>query len=171
MSNIVDRAEAYAILHHGEQTYGDEFPYKMHLQAVVSVLRRFNCTNDEAQCVGWLHDVLEDTPTATYEDLDMFFGRFIADTVAALTEPKGDREWKHSQAYPRINQSELAIIVKLADRIANVEAGGKKTGMYRKEHAEFKAALTNGKERAPMFYMWEYLDSLLIKVSTEKETV
>lgn len=165
MSNIIERAKAYALQHHGDQKYGDEFPYSVHLQAVVSVLYRFEIANETRVSIAWLHDVLEDT-NATYEDLITFFGVEIADAVAALTEPKGgNRAWRHSQSYPRIRQNANALIVKLPDRIANVESGGKKVGMYRKEHAEFKQALLPNLMLANTTIlqpMWDHLDSLLV---------
>src|SRR5262249_38164816 len=158
--------------------YGDEFDYIVHLQATESVLRRFGV--DESKgigyewllCIAWLHDVLEDTET-TYEDLEPFFELTICNIVATLTEPKGgNRKWRHSQTYPRIAQHEMAIVVKLADRIANVEASGSKVGMYRKEHHEFKRTLraldpahkAQGNLWWIMEAMWNHLDSLLIPV-------
>lgn len=169
---IVERAKIYALQHHGDQKYGDEFPYSVHLQAVVSVLYRFEIANPTRVCIAWLHDVLEDTD-AQYEDLITFFGLEIADAVAALTEPKGgNRAWRHGQAYPRIRQNGDALIIKLADRIANVESGGKKVGMYRKEHAEFKAVLSNNMlgtyMHTPLRDLWEHLDSLLVVQPVEK---
>ena len=58
-----------------------------------------------------------------------------------------------------------AILVKLADRIANTEAsraGAKRPllGMYRKEHASFKARLAgHGGEIADA--MWAHLESIV----------
>lgn len=171
--NVLHNARVYATKAHNGQTYGGEFPYVIHLQAVESVLLRFGITDENLRCAAWLHDVLEDTDL-TYEDLVMFFGSEVANIVAALTEPKGgNRKWRHSQTYPRIRQNNDAIIVKLADRIANVEAGGRKLGMYRKEHHDFKHALYNVDELRETRYhdvvreMWNYLDSLLIVAPDE----
>lgn len=163
------RAKRYAVRAHGDQKYGDEFPYAMHLQAVESVLLRFGIFDEDLRCAAWLHDVLEDTDR-TYEDMSAFHGVHITNIVAALTEPKGgNRSWRHSQTYPRIAQNSAAVIVKIADRIANVEAGGK-ADMYRAEHAEFKRALLATSDKfstddiVVINAMFEYLDSLLIEV-------
>lgn len=165
------RAKRYAVRAHGDQKYGDEFPYVLHLQAVESVLLRFGIFDEDLRMAAWLHDVLEDTDSE-YEDLVTFFGREVADIVAILTEPKGgNRKWRHAQTYPRIAQNYKAIIVKVADRIANVEAGGKKVDMYRKEHGDFKAALQSNygtmfdvDQVVMMNSLFDYLDELLIEV-------
>ena len=50
------------------------------------------------------------------------------------------------------------MIVKLADRIANVQAGGPKRAMYRAEQPAFRGTVrTAGVADA----MWAYLDALL----------
>lgn len=163
----VNYAKKYAIAAHGDQKYGEEFPYAIHLQAVESVLIRFGMFNETLLCAAWLHDVLEDTDK-TYEEMSSYFGIAVADIVAKLTEPKGgNREWRHAQTYPRIAQDVNAVIVKLADRIANIEAGGDKAGMYLKEYFGFKLALVS--HSLPMvgtdvMQMWNYLDELMIEL-------
>lgn len=136
---LVKRARAFAIKRHAGQTYGDEFPYALHLAFVESVGVRFDFTSERSLCGFWLHDTMEDTPTE-YEELVALFGQAIADDVAALTEPKGgNRAWRHEQTYPKIaERGPFAVGLKLADRIANVEAGGSKVKMYLKEHKVFK---------------------------------
>jgi (p)ppGpp synthase/HD superfamily hydrolase len=166
----VYRAKRYAVRAHGDQKYGDEFPYALHLQAVESVLLRFGIFDEDLRVAAWLHDVLEDTD-AEYEDLVTFFGREIADIVAALTEPKGgNRKWRHAQTYPRIAQNYKSVLVKVADRIANVESGGRLVEMYRKEHADFKTALQANYDKFDtdqiviIDSLFDYLDELLIEV-------
>jgi (p)ppGpp synthase/HD superfamily hydrolase len=166
----VYRAKRFAVRAHGEQKYGDEFPYALHLQAVESVLLRFGIFDEDLRVAAWLHDVLEDTD-AEYEDLITFFGREIADIVAAVTEPKGgNRKWRHAQAYPRIAQNYKAVLVKVADRIANVESGGRLVDMYRKEHDDFKLAMQSNYHKfdtdqvVVIDSLFDYLDELLIEV-------
>jgi guanosine-3',5'-bis(diphosphate) 3'-pyrophosphohydrolase len=81
---VLQRARRLATIAHGDQKYGDEFPYAVHLQATESVLLRFGITDFELRAIAWLHDVLEDTEK-TYEELEVFFGSAIADAVADLT--------------------------------------------------------------------------------------
>jgi hypothetical protein len=61
---------------------------------------------------------------------------------------------------PKTASNPDAIIVKLTDRIANIEHGGK-VEMYAKEYDEFKGALqlTSPSSAADM---WKYLDNLLL---------
>ena len=54
---MLDKARAFALTAHGSQMYGDR-PYAFHLEAVVSLLSGYGT---DAQIVGYLHDVIEDT--------------------------------------------------------------------------------------------------------------
>src|SRR5690349_3037066 len=169
--SLSQRALKYAVKAHGDQKYGNELPYKVHLLWVMNTLREFGFDIETMLAVAALHDVLEDTH-AQYEELVTLFGEVVAITVATLTEPKGgNRKWRHEQTYPRIARNDVAIIVKLADRIANVETGGSKIAMYRKEHANFKEALYGhmntmdwlGRVNA----MWTYLDDLISNINQQ----
>lgn len=158
----INNAKLFAVKNHGDQKYGDEFPYAIHLQACESVLLRFGLTDAELRICAWLHDVLEDT-VATYEDVELYFGTRVASIVSAVTEPKGgNRAWRHSQTYPRIRLLKEAVIIKLADRIANVEFSGKRRDMYKKEYGEFKKALYLSSDPDVILQMWSHLDSLMI---------
>lgn len=170
MDKLISLAKTYAATAHRDQKYGDEFPYTVHLQAVESVANRFGIEDPVILAACWLHDTLEDCPSVEYEELETLFGQEIADVIAALTEPKGgNRKWRHEQTYPRIRQNQKAVAVKLCDRIANVESGGKKQGMYRKEHMDFKRSLIWAKFsdeslRKIVYDMWDALDELIAGV-------
>lgn len=169
MTDLVKRAKEYAKVHHAGQKYGGEFDYFVHLQATESVLLRYGIADEFLRAGAILHDVLEDTG-ATYEEVDTYFGTRVASMVSALTEPKGgNRKWRHEQTYPRIKASQDAIIVKLADRIANVEANGTKVGMYKKEHPEFKLQVLQFCDTEIGKEMIGYLDELLIRMVVVKE--
>lgn len=168
-SPVVLNARQFAHQYHGDQKYSEEFPYTMHLQAVESVLLRFGVIDPELRAAAWLHDVLEDT-TATHEMLAIYFSERIVAIVDAVTEPKGgNRKWRHDMTYPKIAQSDDFILIKLADRIANVEASGTKFQMYRKEYKYFEESLDScedrpcGEEREAIVGMWLYLDSLMME--------
>lgn len=158
-------ARLFALQHHGDQTYGDGVPYSVHLFAVEVVLRRFGFHEVEFLQAAWLHDVLEDTDADPAQVLAMF-GQRVFDMVSAVTEPKWvdgakpNRKTRHAMTYPRIVANPDAVILKLADRIANVESGGKRE-MYAKEHAAFKAALAYDKTTCHRGYaMGIHLDLL-----------
>lgn len=159
---IIQKALHYAAMKHGDQKYGDGVPYMTHIASVVSLLHEYNAPVIVI-AAGALHDVLEDTDT-TYDELNIEFGPHIADLVLAVTNPKeGNRKEKHAIQYPKILQyGQYAIMVKLADRLANVLSGGK-VGMYRKEHEEFKKVLKDGDkfQSYSVARMWTELDELL----------
>lgn len=161
-TEMLSTARKVALEAHEGQLYG-ELPYIVHLHAVEMVLRRFGITDERLLVSAYLHDVLEDT---NYEpaSLKELFGEEVLEIVEAVTEPDtGTRKERHAVTYPRIKHHSEARLLKLADRIANVESGGK-TDMYRKEHMDFHTALCKNtwiseKESS----MWLHLNSLLIR--------
>jgi (p)ppGpp synthase/HD superfamily hydrolase len=170
----VKNARKFAIGAHDGQMYGDEFPYKVHLGAAVSVLAHYEISNPVLKCAVWLHDTLEDTDT-TYNDLVMYFGSDVADVVSAVTKPEGmTRREADKITLPRIRADWRAVIVKLCDRISHVESGGKKVGMYVKEHTAFKGALITA-EIPEMFQdvvnrMWARLDRGIMECARESKS-
>lgn len=157
------KAKEFAIAQHGSQKYG-EHPYSHHLAQVSQVLTEFGYANDEAiAAAGWLHDTLEDTPT-TYEMLMTEFGKETADTVRAVTsEPGRNRADRFRKTALKIQSNKKALIVKLADRIANTEASfqsdPKLYKMYFKEFPLFKELLYNPQD-VELISLWNRLESL-----------
>lgn len=148
---LTDQARDFAITSHGDQKYGIH-PYEIHLGNVVTALMRFGVTpTDEYQTdllrSAWLHDVIEDTEV-TREELAEKFGEKVAVIVYALSDEKGNsREERKINFYLKISGSEEAIIVKLADRISNVEfslihGNDRKYDVYKTEQKKFEEAIT-----------------------------
>lgn len=111
----------------------------------------------------WLHDAVEDTDM-TVAQVELMFGKRVADLVYRVTNEQGkNRRERHEKTYPKILASDDAITLKLADRIANVEASietsdNDKIGMYLKEYEGFRNKLhKDGTHDA----MWRHLDFLL----------
>jgi (p)ppGpp synthase/HD superfamily hydrolase len=166
---LLRQAKAVAVEAHGEQRFGT-LPYEYHLQSVVKVLDRFGVKIEDPQLApllvaGWLHDVLEDTPLMR-DDLKAQFGPEVAELVWRVTdEPGVSREDRKPATYRKTRDNELAIILKLADRIANVEEGinakTNKLGMYRREQAEFSGILRDASQHPIALAMWKHLDNLL----------
>jgi (p)ppGpp synthase/HD superfamily hydrolase len=143
---------------HGNQTYDDIYPYKKHLDDVVEVLKRFGYAG-KYLVAGYLHDIIEDT-SLSYNKVKKFYGYEVAEMVYCVTDELGrNREEKKRKTLPKTASNPDAIIVKLADRIANIEHGGK-IDMYAKEYSQFKGALhlNSPKGSEPM---WEHLETLL----------
>lgn len=158
-----DAARSYAIQMHGDQKYGVH-PYVHHLDAVVALLRPYG---EQAQVVGYLHDVVEDTE-ATVADVAERFGTLVAGCVALLSDaPGANRKERKARTYAAMShvkgEQELALTVKAADRLANVRAcvaDGHRDlwETYRGEHATFKAAAYRAGQCDPL---WAELDTLL----------
>lgn len=145
MTANVTRARAFAVAAHGEQRYGDQ-PYSVHLDAVAALLAPFG---EEAQVVGYLHDVLEDTAVSPGQ-LRVESGERVAKLVSLVTdEPGANRRERKARSNAKMaavtGEDSLALVVKAADRLANLRAsaaGGSdsKLGMYRREHPDFRRA-------------------------------
>ena len=160
----VKEAAYLAISLHGMQTY-DKHPYYYHLEQVVDVLKEFGFTEDKFVIAGYLHDVMEDT-AISYNDIKNQFGEEIAEIVYAVTDELGrNRKERKAKTYPKIMTNTDAIIVKLADRIANVRNSMKykpEMGkMYSKEFGEFKNALYSSTHTEAKG-MWNELETIIL---------
>jgi (p)ppGpp synthase/HD superfamily hydrolase len=156
-------AAAFAIRAHGDQRYGEQ-PYVSHLVAVTHNLRRFGQGRIELICAAWLHDTVEDTQV-TVDEVRAAFGDDVAAIVDAVTTQAGpDRTSRNALTYPRIVAIPGAVTVKLADRIANVEAcwsnQSYKLFRYRDEYPGFREAMRDD-AHLPTLAMWDHLDKLL----------
>ena len=102
-----------------------------------------------AQVIGYLHDVVEDT-SVDLATIEREFGSLAASCIAILTVEQGiNRKDIKSKTYAKMKNvnggNELSLIVKAADRLANVEAcmenNSRKLEMYRSEQSQFHNAV------------------------------
>jgi hypothetical protein len=145
MTSLVSRARTFALAAHGDQEYGSH-PYHVHLDAVAHLARPYG---EQAQAIAYLHDVAEDTEVGIGAITEAF-GAFIAECVAVLTDaPGSDRKERKRKTYERMagvsGDLELALVVKAADRVANMRAcvaDGRHSllAVYKGEHATFRGA-------------------------------
>jgi (p)ppGpp synthase/HD superfamily hydrolase len=152
----------FAVAAHGAQRYGDG-PYSVHLDAVAAI------AGPEHEAVAYLHDVLEDTE-ADAAELALRFGAHVMACVVLLTDPEGpNRRARKALLHERLRrvgpELHAALVVKAADRLANVRASAANNpgllAMYAGEHAEFRAAAY----RAGLCdAIWAELDELLAAV-------
>lgn len=141
-----DKARQFAIQAHGDQRYGNR-PYAFHLDAVATHAAPYG---EVAQVVAYLHDVVEDTDIEV-ADIEAVFGPFVARCVALLTdEPGADRAERKRRTNAKLAgvgpDHQLALVVKTADRLANVTAcirdgHTRKLAMYAGEHRAFREAV------------------------------
>jgi len=182
--SIASLARTFAIWAHGDQKYGD-LPYVHHLDEVVEVLKEYGYTDDDSLAAGYLHDVLEDSKIARYDDLG-FVSQEVRYALMFCKDAEGhNRVTRKAATYERCHRDigrwllkpqcltfaqdpdsmayiPLAIRTKVADRIANVRSSkGTKSSlfhMYKKERDAFRLGLyTPGVCDA----MWVEYDQLL----------
>lgn len=164
MSDLISKARKFAEEKHKGQFYG-EFEYTHHLYQVKNVLERFNFTEENLLIAAFLHDVLEDTKT-TYTEIKKEFGVEVAEIVYTVTDELGrNRKERKEKTYPKIRFDFNAIIIKLADRIANIEfcienKNYELLKIYQKEHQEFESQLHITLNYKGYEDMWKHLNSL-----------
>jgi len=114
-----ERALLVADKAHANQTY-DIYPYGYHIRQVVTIAEELGY--DESIVVAAaLHDTLEDTELS-YNDLKKAFGVEVAEIVYCVTDELGrDRKERKEKTYPKIRSNWKAGVVKLCDRIANIQ--------------------------------------------------
>ncbi len=115
----MENARSFAIAAHADQRYGGQ-PYETHLAAVVQVLCDFGYDEPDRQA-SWLNDVVEDTIVALAQ-IRSRFGDMVTDLVDAVTRLGPTRQARNAWIYAGLRACPAAAAVKLADRIANVEA-------------------------------------------------
>ena len=109
---LVNTARLISRLAHKGQTDRAGKPYARHPEKVASFL-----ADPAAQCVAYLHDVLEDTDV-TREELQKIFGDRITDAVWLLTRPA---HMEYMDYIRRLKENPLARSVKLADLRHNMD--------------------------------------------------
>lgn len=169
----IEVAKSFAIKKHGDQKYGT-YPYEVHLSNVVNVLLRNNILPTTEDTIdlwigAWLHDVLEDT-NATKEELIDMFGIAVFEMVNSLTDGEfGDRKEKKEIMYQKLVLNQNGIIIKLADRIANLEFSiinnnSKKIKLYVDENSDLNKHLANVITDERGLVLLNYLNGLVDKI-------
>jgi len=170
-SSLAVVARGLAAAAHKGQKYGT-LPYTRHCSDVVGLMDDILSyetmefySKEIGLAAGWLHDTVEDT-WLTLDAIEHALGRPVARLVGAVTDaPGANRYERKKNTYPKIRATgPMAVALKLADRIANIEYGISTkdvalTRMYRKEQDSFAGALyrpDDGLDRA-----WARLDALL----------
>lgn len=157
---------------HGKQGYGytsiddggmdGAHPYSFHLREVELVALRFGFRNSSIRKACWGHDVLEDTKKKIRNLISAGFTPYEVALMFAVTDGKGKTRYlRKLVAYRRIRKTPGAIIVKLCDRIANVEHAIKtgytrKYNLYKREMRSFERHLRDRND-AVVAAMWEHL--------------
>ncbi len=160
------RASEFARKRHADagKRYGDR-PYWAHLHEVVLLLAEHGLFEPHLSA-GYLHDVVEDTPT-TREEVRTEFGPDVEALVWAVTGQGKNRRERSADAFTKILALRDArpdldpTSLKLADRVANVRecvrTGDPRLTMYRDEQVKFASALAGAGHPA----LWDKLRAAL----------
>jgi hypothetical protein len=158
----------FAIKAHGAQPYGP-FPYSYHLRAAENVARRFGFKSRIVRKAIWLHDVIEDCKlSVSYLVLAGLDPRAVQMAWAVSDGEGATRDERKASTYEKIRSTPGAKLVKLCDRIANVEFSSSAHGdprkfqMYKDEYAHFQQELRD-KTELDLEPLWLHLDSLLCR--------
>jgi len=120
MPNAITTAEILAVAAHSGETYAGK-PYVRHPMAVAKrvseMVYGIPMTDAPEVVVAILHDVVEDSDVEV-EDIDIMFGKDIADAVEAIT--KRPSEDYLSEYIPRVAFNSYATVVKIADLMENL---------------------------------------------------
>lgn len=140
------KAREFAVTAHGNQMYGTH-PYSFHLDAVASIAKKYGET---AEAIAYLHDVVEDAEV-TLKEIENNFGSLVSRCAAILTdEPGQSRKERKSKTYAKMakvaGEENLALLVKAADRLANLRASVsdknyKLIEMYKSEYPTFRSSV------------------------------
>ncbi len=152
----------------------DEFPYFKHLQDTANnvhfYLSKINydvIDGYDLVIASWGHDSMEDAGLS-YSDIKKEFNENVADIIHCVTDNNNGKNRKEKKllTYPKTRSNPDAIVIKLADRIANTEhsiSQGKEKDseflkMYRKEYKQFRWNLF---VPGHAVCLWERLDILM----------
>lgn len=146
------------------QRYGNR-AYSFHLRRTEGVALRFGIRDSVIRKACWGHDVPEDLGTTEEELLAAGFEPASVVLIMAVTdEPGATRKERKLKTYPKIRRTWRAIIVKLCDRIANVEysietGNTRKLETYRSEQAVFEEHCRD-RDFAEAEPLWQHLNRL-----------
>jgi (p)ppGpp synthase/HD superfamily hydrolase len=165
MHEQIKKAREFSLKAHNTQVYGDIYPYFKHLEDVYNILIKFGFTEEhdlDILTAAFLHDTIEDTQVS-FSDLKRAFDENIAEIVYCMSDELGrTRKEKKEKTYPKIRSNPKSVILKVADRIANVEFSRTQDSghikMYRSEFKDFEYHLRIYRQ---IDSMWEHLNRSL----------
>ncbi|GAA2085163.1 HD domain-containing protein [Actinomadura alba] len=162
---VLDRAAAAAVRWHGDQLRPTGVPYVEHLLEALEVQVRGPGVQDPDVLVATLlHDVVEDTG-ASLGDVEKEFGPVVAELVDWVTKPPAEEGGGGGRAAKRAAKAAYlrrlrdapreAILVKLADRVSNVQRLDQMPPDFQKRYyAETVTYVQPLAEGEPWFAAW-----------------
>lgn len=145
IQTIYQKTIDFASEKHGQQKMPNGLPYIVHLSNVameVFMVHQYKQDFDLELAIqlALLHDILEDT-NLSFKELKDDFGKIVAEGVLALTkDDKIDSKGQMDDSLNRIlDLSKEVTIVKLCDRITNLQKPPKKWGNAKIKKYHFQA--------------------------------
>ena len=135
--------------HEGQCRKGTMIPYIVHPMETMQILHSMDA-GVELMMAGVLHDTLEDTET-TYDELELLFGKKVADWVQVHTEDK-QKTWeerKEKEIQDTIDGDINLKALVLADKLANLRAIARD---YARIGDELWTRFSKGKENQAWYY-------------------
>jgi (p)ppGpp synthase/HD superfamily hydrolase len=134
-----NKARAYAKDRYAGIKRKDGKTMLSHVRAVVKILEKHKIYSEHILTIAYLHDIFEETITSKKEVEDNFGAQILKD-VLSLTVIKKNKENYGSQFGRMLKKLQLAsneaLIVKLADRLHNLECMTKSPRYFKKEKIE-----------------------------------
>lgn len=123
VTDLISAARHFALHAHRGQKYGIDHPYSAHLVDVNAVLLSSagSHLSPDLLAAGWLHDVIEDCNISPI-DIERLFGRKVGELVWAVAGIGESRHMRNESIYVKLEDFPEAQSLKVADRIANIEA-------------------------------------------------
>lgn len=140
-SKMVQRAKEVAIEQHKKQVRKFEgVPYVEHPKRVAELIAKYKSSKKLKELVsaGLLHDTIEDTKTKL-KDLKAQFGDLVSSLVQELTSDKKEMRKFGKTEYLKkkmLGMSSWALVIKLVDRLDNVNSLDKATPEFRAKYAK-----------------------------------
>lgn len=116
----IRRARQFALEAHGAQRYG-KLPYVAHLDDVVAQLFAVGASKDEL-IAGYLHDVYEDCPETSQEEMVANFGNLPTAIALSVGSRETTRAAAQAQIVRQLTENPRGGLVKLCDRYCNMRA-------------------------------------------------
>jgi GTP pyrophosphokinase len=156
--------------HQKQKRRESDVPYITHPVRVANILLQDRSdTTSVRLAAALLHDVLEDTKVPIMEMMAVM-GREITNLVLALTDEEPSRAHRIN-AILRMQTNPDAILIKMADRLANLEEQSGFTVKYRKKPdvRESTALLLGVAKSAGLDYTDTYqrLNDMMIQIETD----
>lgn len=105
---------------------GNKIEYFTHPENVAEIVERMKKSDKIAHLVSaaYLHDVVEDVPYISLEDIRQEFGDLVASLVDELTSDEEQLKIKGKEKYlteKMLTMSSWGLVIKLADRLSNLK--------------------------------------------------